>query len=56
MALSCVTSPASLGLLRPICACTHVHTHAHTHTGGQEPENAKAQSIENMPGSQEIEK
>ena len=32
MALSCVTSPASLGLLRPICACTHVHTHAHTLT------------------------
>ncbi len=33
MALSCVTSPASLGLLRPIwCACMHAHTHSHTHS------------------------
>lgn len=32
MALSCVTSPASLGLLRPICVCTHIHTPTHTVT------------------------
>lgn len=33
MALSCVTSPASLGLLRPICVCTHTYTHTHTLEG-----------------------